>query len=96
MRNNHDLSDILHDTGEFHRFIRWRDVVRHAFDSLGGEGSFPEVVAAIERTVPPSWLHRHWTVKLHRLIQTDSLIEKVGRDTWRFRSSRSRSRSSSN
>lgn len=91
-----DLTDILLDSGDYHRFIRWRDVVRHAFELLGGEATFAEVVETLERIVPPAWLHRHWTVRLHRLIQTDSSLEKSGRDRWRLRSRRARSRSSSN
>jgi hypothetical protein len=88
-----DLSEILLDSGGYHRFIRWRDVVRHAFGLLGDEASFADVVETIERIVPASWLHRHWTVRLHRLIQTDPLLEKAGRDRWRLRSRRARSRS---
>lgn len=90
MSLNHDVRFVHSGARELQRFIRWRDVVRQAFSVLGGEGTFAEVVETIERLVPPFWLHRHWTVRIHRMLRKDPDIEKAGRDRWRLRASRSR------
>ena len=85
MPQHPNILELLGDASHSRRFIRWRDVVRHALNSIGGEGGFLEITKRIEELVPSVWLHRYWEYRVLRIIRKDSEIEKVGRDRWRLR-----------
>jgi hypothetical protein len=79
------ISELLGQASDFRRFVRWREVVRYALESLGGEASFADIIDRIERIVPTVWLHRYWEARVLRIIRKDSEIEKVAHDRWRLR-----------
>jgi hypothetical protein len=72
-----NILELLGDASHSRRFIRWRDVVRYALQSIGNEGSFLDITEAIEKLVPAVWRHRYWEARVLRIVRKDSEIEKI-------------------
>lgn len=65
----------------------WRQIVREALASLGGQASLQVLYAEVNRAHRVSVGRPNWQAKVRQQVQLDPEIENVAKGVWRLKSS---------
>jgi len=63
---------------------KWRQLVRWALDSAGGEANLQVIYTLLEERMPRDWLTPTWKAKVRQQLQLDPRTTSVARGVWRL------------